>query len=133
MLNSYVKILLFLLIVNSGLSSANPTRIEILPREGEKFQLATFDLWLPPGVEDIRGIIVHQHGCSRPAEKSGLIGAYDLHWQELARQHDFALVVPSFSMTDDCSDWYDPANGSERAFLGRTRRYGKRYQNLQDI
>jgi hypothetical protein len=101
MLNSYVKILLFLQIVKGGLSSANPTRIEILSREGEKFQLATFDLWLPPGVEDIRGIIVHQHGCSRPSEKSGLIGAYDLHWQELAREHDFALLVPGFSMTDD--------------------------------
>ena len=33
------------------------------------------------------GIIVHQHGCGEGSCKSGLSGAYDLHWQALAEKH----------------------------------------------
>ena len=32
-------------------------------------------------------MVVHQHGCGEGSCKSGLTGAYDLHWQALAKAH----------------------------------------------
>jgi len=37
--------------------------------------------WIPPGVKTLRGVIVHQHGCGEGSCRSGLTGAFDLHWQ----------------------------------------------------
>ena len=36
--------------------------------------------WIPPGVKTLRGVIVHQHGCGEGSCRSGLTGAFDLHW-----------------------------------------------------
>lgn len=113
----YLIQLIILLFFYCGSLFANPIHIEINPKDGEKFLKAKFDLWLPSDIKTIRGIIVHQHGCSRPAEESALTGAYDLQWQELARKHQFALLVPSLNMNNECSEWSRPANGTERAFL----------------
>ncbi|VTR94488.1 Uncharacterized protein OS=Pirellula staleyi (strain ATCC 27377 / DSM 6068 / ICPB 4128) GN=Psta_3477 PE=4 SV=1: Esterase_phd: Lipase_GDSL_2 [Gemmata massiliana] len=75
-------------------------------------------VWIPPGVKVLRGVIVHQHGCGEGSCKSGLTGAYDLHWQALARRHDCALLSPSYEQPDkaDCQMWCDPRNGSDAAF-----------------
>lgn len=81
---------------------------------------ATFTMWVPSGLKKLRGIIVHQHGCGINPTKYGHMIAYDLHWQELARKWDCALVGPSFLMTketDVCMDWCDPRNGSDATFL----------------
>ena len=62
-------------------------------------------------------MIVHQHGCGEGSCKSGLTGAFDLHWQALAKKHDCALLSPSYEQPDqaDCQMWCDPRNGwSER-------------------
>jgi pimeloyl-ACP methyl ester carboxylesterase len=77
-----------------------------------------YTIWLPPGVEAIRGVIVHQHGCGEGSCKSGLTGAYDLHWQALAKKHDCALLSPSYEQPDkaECQMWCDPRNGSAAAF-----------------
>ncbi|MFN6127367.1 MAG: hypothetical protein ACK57G_15270 [Planctomycetota bacterium] len=77
-----------------------------------------FTLWIPPGVEPLRGIIVHQHGCGEGSCKSGLTGAYDLHWQALARKHRCGLLSPAYEQPqkEDCQMWCDPRNGSDRAF-----------------
>ena len=55
-----------------------------------------YTIWIPPHVKTLRGIVVHQHGCGIGSCKSGLTGAYDLHWQALARKHDCALMAPSY-------------------------------------
>jgi len=77
-----------------------------------------YTLWLPPGVKEIRGVIVHQHGCGEGSCKSGLTGAFDLHWQALAKKHGCALLAPSYEQPDkaDCQMWCDPRNGSDEAF-----------------
>jgi lysophospholipase L1-like esterase/pimeloyl-ACP methyl ester carboxylesterase len=75
-------------------------------------------VWIPPGVQTLRGVIVHQHGCGEGSCKSGLTGAYDLHWQALARKHDCALLSPAYEQPDkaDCQMWCDPRKGSDAAF-----------------
>jgi len=77
-----------------------------------------YTLWVPPGVTQLRGVIVHQHGCGEGSCKSGLTGAYDLHWQALARKHACGLLAPSYEQPEkaDCQKWCDPRNGSGAAF-----------------
>lgn len=77
-----------------------------------------YTIWIPPQVKTLRGVVVHQHGCGEGSCKSGLTGAYDLHWQSLARKHDCALLSPAYEQPEkaDCQLWCDPRNGSAAAF-----------------
>lgn len=77
-----------------------------------------YTVWIPEGVETLRGIVVHQHGCGEGSCKSGQTGAFDLHWQALARKHDCALFAASYEQPQDanCQMWCDPRNGSGTAF-----------------
>lgn len=77
-----------------------------------------YTIWIPEGVETLRGVVVHQHGCGEGSCKSGQTGAYDLHWQALAKKHGCALLSPSYEQPEkaDCQMWCDPRNGSDAAF-----------------
>ena len=85
---------------------------------GELVFPANFTVWIPPGAKTLRGVIVHQHGCGEGSCKSGLTGAFDLHWQALAKKHNCALLSPSYEQPEkaDCQLWCDPRNGSDAAF-----------------
>jgi pimeloyl-ACP methyl ester carboxylesterase len=85
---------------------------------GELIFPVNYTVWIPNGVETLRGVVVHQHGCGEGSCKSGLTGAYDLHWQALAKKHDCALLAPSYEQPQgaDCQMWCDPRNGSDAAF-----------------
>jgi len=85
--------------------------------EGLRFPVI-HTIWIPPGVKTLRGVIVHQHGCGEGSCRSGLTGAFDLHWQALARKHDCALLAPSYEQPEkeDCQLWCDPRNGSAAVF-----------------
>lgn len=93
-------------------------RYEPSTSPGELAFGVNYTVWIPPGVERLRGVIVHQHGCGEGSCKSGLTGAFDLHWQALAAKHDCALLAPAYEQpqTADCQLWCDPRNGSDRAF-----------------
>ncbi|MBL8827541.1 MAG: hypothetical protein JNM18_11235 [Planctomycetaceae bacterium] len=93
-------------------------RYEASTAAGELSYPVNYTIWIPPGVKLVRGVIVHQHGCGEGSCKSGLTGAYDLHWQALAKKHDCALLAPSYEQpqTADCQMWCDPRNGSGAAF-----------------
>lgn len=86
---------------------------------GELIYGVTYTAWIPPGVKTVRGVIVHQHGCGKGACEGGATAAYDLHWQALAKKWDCALLGPSYHQQDgqDCRQWCDPRNGSEKTFL----------------
>ena len=77
----------------------------------------TYTLWIPAGVQRLRGVIVHQHGCGVGACQGGATAAYDLHWQLLA-----AKWMP-------CSALYHqagaPRSGAIRA-TARTKRFSAR-------
>lgn len=85
---------------------------------GELIYPASFTVWVPQSVPTLRGVIVHQHGCGEGSCRSGLTGAYDLHWQALAKKHACALLAPAYEQPNkaDCQMWCDPRNGSSAAF-----------------
>ncbi len=78
-----------------------------------------YDLWVPDGVKQLRGIIVHQHGCGPGASLAGKTAADDLHWQALARKWDCALLGSSYEPRRGihCRLWCDPRQGSARQFV----------------
>ncbi|MDA7612365.1 hypothetical protein N8626_01335 [bacterium] len=96
-----------------------------------------YTIWIPPHVKTLRGIVVHQHGCGIGSCKSGLTGAYDLHWQALARKHDCALMAPSYEQPKDadCQLWCDPRNGSGERFQQALIDLGKKsdHRELSEI
>ncbi len=86
--------------------------------QGELIYPVQYTAWIPPNVAALRGVIVHQHGCGEGSCQSGQTGAYDLHWQALAKQHDCALLAPSYEQPEgaECQMWCDPRHGSGTAF-----------------
>ena len=72
--------------------------------EGKLIFPVNYTVWIPPDVKMLRGVVVHQHGCGEGSCRSGLTGAYDLHWQALARKHDCALLSPAYEQPEkaDC-------------------------------
>ncbi len=93
-------------------------RYEASTEPGKLIFPVNYTIWIPKEVKSLRGVIVHQHGCGEGSCKSGLTGAYDLHWQALAKKHDCALLSPSYEQPEkaDCQMWCDPRNGSGDAF-----------------
>jgi len=85
----------------------------------------TYTIWIPNGVPQMRGVIVHQHGAGTTACKEGATAAYDLHWQALAKKWGCALLGPSYHVLNEKNDvspgasglWFDPRRGSEKTFL----------------
>lgn len=75
-------------------------------------------LWIPEGVNELRGVVVHQHGCGSGSGDGARTAVYDLHWQELARKYDCALIAASYRQGEfPCETWCDPRNGSASSFL----------------
>ncbi|MDZ4289062.1 MAG: hypothetical protein U0984_13930, partial [Prosthecobacter sp.] len=93
-------------------------RYEASTKAGELVYPVSYTVWVPPGLKTLRGLIVHQHGCGEGSCKSGQTGAFDLHWQALAKKHDCALLSPVYEQPDkaNCQLWCDPRNGSDAAF-----------------
>ena len=87
-------------------------------KSGELAFGVLYRIWIPNGVETLRGVIVHQHGCGTGSCKSGETAADDLHWQALAAKWDCALLGPSYRQPEkaDCQLWCNPKNGSDAAF-----------------
>jgi hypothetical protein len=116
---------LALLLIPSGMPAAlgadRVVEVSYPPsdRPGELAYGVTFRAWIPDGVERLRGVIVHQHGCGTGACRGGETAADDLHWQALARKWDCALLGPSYHQEDgqNCRLWCDPRNGSRARFL----------------
>src|SRR3954465_14742336 len=93
-------------------------RYEASTEPGGLVYAVNYTVWVPPGVTTLRGVVVHQHGCGEGSCKSGQTGAYDLHWQALAKKHGCALLSPAYEQPEkaDCQLWCDPRNGSDAAF-----------------
>lgn len=111
--------LLFLPVWTLAAGPYYEVKYEASVAEGELQMPVTYTVWLPPDVKALRGVIVHQHGCGTGACQGGATAAYDLHWQELARRYDCALLGPSYGQEEkqNCRLWCDPRNGSDKTFL----------------
>lgn len=101
-------------------------RFEGSTKPGELVYPVSFTIWIPP-VESLRGVVVHQHGCGEGSCKSGQTGAFDLHWQALARKHNCALIAAVFEQPEkeNCQLWCDPRNGSDHSFQKALAELGK--------
>lgn len=97
------------------------------PKEGQLEIGVTYTLWIPEGLKKVRGIIVHQHGCGTGSCIGSVTAAHDLHWQELARKNDCALLGPSFHQAKEqnCRLWCDPRNGSSDVFVDSLKKLAK--------
>ena len=102
-------------------------RYEASAKPGELIFPVQYTVWIPAGVKKLRGVVVHQHGCGEGSCKSGQTGAFDLHWQALAKKHDCALLAPSYEQPQkaNCQMWCDPRNGSSKAFQKALADLGK--------
>ena len=90
----------------------------IIEKKGNMIDDATYYAWVPEDVGTIRSVIVHQHGCTR--ENDGRQMMYDLQWKELARKWHSVLLAPKYNTgatSKTCSNWSNPSNGTEAAFL----------------
>jgi pimeloyl-ACP methyl ester carboxylesterase len=89
--------------------------------------LANYRIWIPNGVETLRGVIVRQHGCGG----EGLVYANDLHWQALAIKHQLAILGTKYQTVgiypdDPCDSWAVIDRGSEDAFLKSLNEFGQK-------
>jgi pimeloyl-ACP methyl ester carboxylesterase len=135
-------ILICLLVLTGNLAAQKPpydkppavkppyhrVRYEASTKPGDLIFPVQYTVWIPVGVKTLRGVIVHQHGCGEGSCKSGQTGAWDLHWQALAKKHDCALLAPSYEQPQkaNCQMWCDPRNGSDAAFRKALADLGKR-------
>lgn len=89
---------------------------------------AQYTVWIPANVKTLRGVIVHQHGCGTGSARSGLTGAFDLHWQALAAKHDCALLSATYELPYevDCALWCEPRNGSDALFRQALKDLGEK-------
>jgi len=94
-------------------------RYDASSEPGELVFPVSYTIWIPEDVSTLMGVFVHQHGCGQGSCSTGLTGAYDLHWQALAKKHRCALLAASYEQPGgaDCVLWCDPRNGSDHRFL----------------
>ncbi|HEY5590850.1 MAG TPA: hypothetical protein VIK55_07500 [Paludibacter sp.] len=120
------NIFLYLFLLVSATTIAQVMKVSIAPIGSEKFVMANYSLWLPDSVKPIRGILIHQHGCGPDAAEAGKTAAFDLQWRALAKKWDFALLGSSYQVNNDnCGDWANPLNGSNRAFVEGIKQLAK--------
>jgi pimeloyl-ACP methyl ester carboxylesterase len=119
--------------------------ISVPPTGSAKYISADYRIWIPNGVETVRGVIVKQHGCGGDADSDlGLVYANDLQWQALAIKHQLALLgskYPTDYQTvgrypdDPCNSWAVIDHGSEKALLKALYEFGQnsRHPELEKI
>lgn len=100
------------------LFQGNYYEVTILPEVNRHQLTAQYRIWIPKGVQTIRGLIVKQHGCGDAAAATGLDQANDLQWQALARKHQMALLGPKLSSGYPmCTDEALKDRATEQSFL----------------
>lgn len=107
--------------------------ISVPPTGGAKYTSADYRLWIPNGVEKVRGLIVKQHGCGGDAATEfGLVHANDLQWQSLAIKHQLAILGSKYptnyddkSTDDPCANWVAIDRGSEEALFKALREFAQ--------
>lgn len=83
-----------------------------------KFDHASYAVFIPEGISEIRAVFVHQHGCAM--EGHGASIAYDLQYQAFAKKWHLAIVGPDLypKPKSSCDEWIHPIeDGSGPALL----------------
>lgn len=138
--------LLFLCLVNAVVVLLAPGRLIavedgriyellVLPQPGERFQQAEFSCWIPEPGDLLRGVLIHQHGCTNASPETHPPVTLDFHWRALARKHKLAILSPQYRVAGRCDEWNDPESGSERALFSALAELGKEsdHPELRDL
>lgn len=91
-------------------------------RAAYKIDSARYAVYIPEGVTAIRGVLIHQHGCTM--EGRGMATAFDIQYQAFAKKWQLAVVGPDLYAKNNCHDWKDPASGSAAALLATLEEIG---------
>ena len=78
--------------VNNSLNNGSYYQTSIEGIEKSKYLSADYRIWIPKDIQNVRGLIVKQHGCGSESGSRGLNHANDVQWQALALKHQFALM-----------------------------------------
>ncbi|WP_188504000.1 alpha/beta hydrolase family protein [Parapedobacter pyrenivorans] len=93
---------------------------------------AVYNVFIPTGVDTVRGAFIHQHGCGM--EGRGVATAYDVQYQAFAKKWRLAVVGPDLYYESGCHDWKNPESGSGPSLLKALEQVGKasNYPELRD-
>jgi pimeloyl-ACP methyl ester carboxylesterase len=86
-----------------------------------RFESARYTQFVPKGLKLIKGVLIHQHGCTM--EGTGIQVATDVQYQAFAKKWGLALLCPDiYPHGKNCFEWNNPQNGSESSlFAGLDR------------
>ena len=89
------------------------------------FDYADYSVFIPDGVTIIKGVFIHQHGCSM--EGIGSSTAYDIQYQAMAKKWGLAIVGPDIYPKPgrNCIDWIDAESGSAASLIKAMELVGK--------
>jgi pimeloyl-ACP methyl ester carboxylesterase len=115
-------IILIVLLANKGQSQ--PIELwngniytNLIPGNGNyQFSSARYTLFIPKGINQIRGILIHQHGCGM--EGTGGPITTDIQYQAFAQKWELAILGPDmYPHEKKCFEWCTPENGSEESLF----------------
>ncbi len=85
---------------------------------------AVYHIFIPESAEKIRGVFIHQHGCTM--EGRGVSTAYDIQYQAFAKKWNLAIIGPDlYSASGNCHNWKNPESGSGDALLKTLKETGE--------
>ncbi len=92
-------------------------KVYVLTQTGIDYRIdsARHAVFIPDGIKSVRGIFIHQHGCTM--EGRGLSTAFDLQYQAFAKKWGLIVIGPDLYAKANCHDWKDPASGSAQALF----------------
>jgi poly(3-hydroxybutyrate) depolymerase len=96
-----------------------------IKNEAYRFDRGVYSVFIPNGITRIRGVFVHQHGCTM--EGRGEATASDIQYQAFAKKWGLAVVGPDLypKLGSGCEDWRDPVeDGSGPALFAALRAVG---------
>ena len=81
------------------------------------FERSEYAIFIPEGISTLRGIFIHQHGCTM--EGIGASTAYDVQYHAFAKKWGLAVVGPDIfpKQGRTCHDWKDADSGSGDALV----------------
>jgi pimeloyl-ACP methyl ester carboxylesterase len=117
-----IEISEFSLTEYSGVTSVNGKVYSFTETSSSyNFDRGEYTIFIPEETAIIRGVFVHQHGCTM--EGVGESTAYDLQYQAFAKKWGLAVVgVDLYDAQNNCHTWKDAEKGSGSALFNALKR-----------
>lgn len=82
-----------------------------------RFDRGEYSVFIPDGIKEIRGVFIHQHGCTM--EGKAIPISFDVQYQAFAKKWQLAVISPDLypNPGGGCDEWRNPEEGSGPALL----------------